>query len=203
MSEEDNEFDIGKFVSRRIHQMLGDDPNDLTPWGRAMLAQLRQAAGKEPGTVPAIWAVTEEKVPSRGEGWDARTESAIHLALTQFAIHQQGRSTSMHKAGLPFGRAIRKLAEAKAGGGEVYESPVYRRFSAMATATHIDGLTTHARGLVTQLRGEDIPFDYHRYARDLYWFQVPGRAPAVRRGWGRDFHYLTTNSPESTEGVSE
>lgn len=200
MNEE--EFNCGRFVVSRIHRIVGDAPGAISPWGRAMLAQLRQAAGKKPGTAPAIWAITAEGVPEFGERRAGWTETAIHLALTQYAIHQQARSTSMHRSGQPFGRAVRRLAEANAAGGDVYETPIYRRFSALATAAHIDGLTAHARGLVTQLRGEDIPFDYEQYANDLYWFQVPGHAPSVRRGWGRDFHYITHQSTESNEGVS-
>lgn len=200
MTEDD--FNCGRFVASRIHRIVGDSPGSLTPWGRAMLAQLRQAAGHKPGTAPAVWAITAEGVPEFGKRRAGWTEAAIHLALTQYAIHQQARPIPMHRRGQPFGRAVRKLAEATAGGSDVYETPVYRRFSAMATATHLDGLTAHARGLVTQLRGEDIPFDYEQYANDLYRFQVPGQAPAVRRGWGRDFHYIPQQATENTEGVS-
>lgn len=194
-----DDFRCGAFVTMQIHRLLGSSPGRLTPWARASLAQLRQAAGQEPGSAPSIWAITAEGVPTFPPMKQRWVDTALHVALTQFAIHQQARPTSMHRRGQPFGRAVRRLAEASARGDDTYESPVYKRFTAMATATHVDGLLAHSRGLITQLRGADIPFDYGRYADDLYWFQVPGRAADVRRGWGRDFHHL---AQDTTEGVS-
>lgn len=198
MSEE---FSPRNFVVGRIQQLTGSLPGRLTPWARGMLAQLRQAAGAEAGTVPAIWSITAEGLPEGDSARQRRAETAVHVALTQFAIHQQARAERMHDPERSFGAAVRRLADQS--GENPYETPVYRRFSAMATATSHNGLLAHSRGLITQLRGAGIGFDYGRYAEDLYWFQVPGRAASVRRGWGREFHRLQTESAESSTNPSE
>ncbi len=193
MSEE---FSPRSFVVGRIQQLTGSLPGHLTPWARGMLAQLRQAAGKEAGSVPAIWSVTAEGLPEGESARHRRIETAVHLALTQFAIHQHARSEPMHVPSRSFGRAVRTLAEQSSE--NPYETPVYRRFSALATATSHNALVSHSRGLITQLRGAGIGFDYGRYADDLYWFQVPGLALSVRRGWGREFHRLQSERTESS-----
>lgn len=192
------EFRCGPFVVARIQQLTGTLPSRLTPAARAMLAQLREGAAYEPGAAPSIWAITAEGVPELPEPQKQRVETAIHVALTQYAIHQQARGERMHVPHRSFGSAIRRLAETQSA-GEPYDTPVYRRFTAMAAATTIDGLLPHARGLITQLRGADIGFDYGRYADDLYWLQLPGRSAGVRRGWGRAFHYLTTDPNDTAD----
>ncbi|MGJ3509022.1 type I-E CRISPR-associated protein Cse2/CasB [Enemella sp. A6] len=195
----------GKFVAQRIRYLLGDNPANPRPTSRAMLAQLRQAAAQEPGTVPSVWSVTTEGLPELPEPMATRVETAIHIALTQFATHQQARSTSMHVPDVPFGQAVRRLANLSSSEGEPQESPVYARFTALSMTTAVPGILAHSRGIITQLRSHDIGFDYERYADDLYWLQVPGSAGSVHRRWGRDFHRFvppTTTDTTAIEGVS-
>lgn len=193
-------FRCGPHVTRQIRRLLGDDPSRLRPQSRAWLASLRTAAALEPGTAPDVWALTAEGIPDgQPEARYRRIENAVHVALTQFAIHQQARARSMHDPDVPFGRAVRRLAQADAGDSDVHETPVYRRFTAFALASTMTGLVTHARGLVTQLRSHEIPFDYGQFADDLYWFQIAGRTSDVQRRWGRDFHFLPRTELEPTQ----
>lgn len=197
---EQEPFSPSRFVTERIYRLVGKDPANLSPASRAQLAQLRQASDKEPGTVPAIWPLTCEGIPEDiwGQRLD-RIETAVHIALTQFAVHQQARARTMHDAQQPFGRAVRKLSEATSSGGEPYESPVYRRFTTLSTTTNLPGILNHLGSIITQLRSNDIPFDYGRFTYDLLLLQDPGRSAQVRRTWGRDFHRLPTHiSTDST-----
>lgn len=158
MSEE---FRCGNLVRKHIGWLMGSNPQHLRPRATALLAQLRQAADKEPGTVPAVWSITIDGIPDRiTESRRERAEWAIHLAMTQFAAHQQAKGTSMHVPGRPFGLAVRSLAERSAGQGDIHETPVYQRFSALATATTKAAIVAHSRGLISQLRSNDIGFDY-------------------------------------------
>lgn len=194
-----DDFRCGTYVAARIHWLMGASPGELRPEARAMLAQLRQASAAEPGTAPAVWPVTAEGIPELPETQRLRVEAAIHMALTQFATHQQGQSAPMYVPKQAFGRAVRRLAQGQASDvNKPQDSPIYRRFTAMSMATHLDGLLAHSRGIIAQLRSEGIGFDYARYADDLYWFQVPGQAASVHRRWGRDFHHLSHTT--TTEG---
>lgn len=197
---EQEPFSPGRFVTDRIYRLVGKDPTNLSPTSRAQLAQLRQAVDKGPGTVASIWPITCEGVPDgfRGQRLE-RIETAVHIALTQFAVHQQSRSRLMHDPQQPFGRAVRKLAEATFTSGEPYESPAYRRFTTLSTTTALPGILSHLGSLVTQLRSNDIPFDYGRFTYDLLLLQDPGRNAQARRTWGRDFHRLTTSTSNNSQ----
>lgn len=198
MSEE---FTCGRFVTSQIFRLIGKDPAAMSPAARGMLAKLRGASGASPATVPAVWSVTLDGIPDdlseKRRGW---VETAVHLALTQFAMHQQGRGRSMHTRDQTFGAAVRKLTDLTAGEQGPHETPVYRRFTALAQSTTLAGLEAHSRSLISQLRSREIPFDYGRYADDLYWFQA-GHQRDVQRRWGRDFHRLP--SPSTTEANLE
>ena len=193
-------FNVGTFVSRQIRQLLGSDPSRPSPTARAMLAQLRQASAAEPGTAPAVWALTLEGIPDLPERQRERVEQAAHVALTQFATHQQSRGRSMHEPTQPFGAAVRKLAQLTSE-NEPHLSAVYQRFTAMSMATSLPGLLAHSRGIIAQLRTHEIPFDYARYANDIELFLRPGRSRDVQRRWGRDFHRLPTQTTDPSQPI--
>lgn len=179
----------------------------------AALARLRRAATSAPGADPLVWGDTLEGLPETYHGPDgsaSREEHAAHAAITLFAIHQQSRRTRMHVRGYSLGQAVARLATVGAerdGSGSLPKNPaVVRRFHALGTATSIEETLHHARGLVTQLRSNDIPLDYGLLAVHLARLQHPGSADGVRLDWGRDFHFHrpvddadTTSSPADAD----
>lgn len=191
--------EISNFVRGKVHQLVRQN-GDVTPTSRALLAQLRQASGQEPGTAPSIWSVTLDGLPHWNGIRRERLEAAVHIALTQFAVHQQSKAASMHGVNR-LGSAVRALTDKMSPGADVYETPVYRRFTALMASTTLPGIRAHLRGLITQMRSEGITLDYGSLASDLYWLQSPATAGKVRRAWGRDFQRLTTTS--STETTNE
>lgn len=155
---------------------------------RAALASLRRGVGKPPGSIPEIWQFTLPDTLG-GSLWGDRRETAVHIALTHWALHQQATSSPMHQPGRRFGTALRLLASL-AGRDKPQDTPAYRRMMALASNRTLTGITTHARGLITQLRRGAIGFDYGRWADDLELLQIPGRATDVQRRWGRDFYRI-------------
>lgn len=142
-----------------------------------MLAALRRAAGRPHLDLPETWPLLVPVV--HDAPW---AEAAVHHALTLYAVHQQSLTESMHQPGIGVGRASRTLkARTDSEGAQ-------RRLLAAAGAQSVGALATHLRGLVTMLRGEKIPLDYVRLARDLLAWPHPDRAAAVRRRWARDFY---------------
>ena len=191
-------FERRRLVTGRIRRLT-----DGSASSGAQLAALRRGLGKAPGSVPEIWGLTLEGLPEdlRG-GAREREELAIHLALTHFAFHQQSKKASMHNPDVRFGQAVRSLAVIQmTSEKDPHQTPAYRRFTTLAAARGLTAATTHLRGLIGQMRANDISFDYGRFVDDLYWLQVPSTAVTVQRAWGRDFHHL--NKPEqATEGES-
>lgn len=171
----------------------------------ATLARLRRGVGKEPGDLPELWEITFDGLPNPAGEPDRdpertvdspllRLERAVYTALTLYAVHQQSKSARMHQAGgNGLGAAVRLLA------WRTNENAVRRRFEALGTADSLAEAVNHARGLITQLRGEEIPLDYGRLADDLQRLQDRRYAPAVRRRWGRDYFQLRTPGADADQ----
>jgi CRISPR system Cascade subunit CasB len=172
----------------------------------AALAKLRRAVHAGPGTDPSVWFETLDGVPAallgRGDTPSAY-ETTIHATVTLHAIHQQSQRGRMHQLGYPLGRSIRLLS--KRIGSEVpgNDSPVMRRFHALATASSLPEAMHHLRGLVTQLRGEEIALDYGLLARDLRRLQDRRTAPGVRLQWGREFHRVGSDPTRTSETADQ
>lgn len=196
---------LESFVSRKVNDLQKSYVFGDRRGSAATLAKLRRAVGKEAGVDPDLWDVTVTDLPRRYVGrTDAASEGerAAHAAMTLYAVHQQSKTTPMHREGPSLGRAIAKLAKSlSVGTSTEVSAAVKRRFDALLTAVTFDELLVHARGLIQQLRAADISLDYGRFAEDLRRLQLVGNADAVRRQWGRDYSYELFNKKKS--GSSE
>lgn len=119
----------------------------------------------------------------------SEAEWAVYLALTLYALHQQGEeNVSMNEKGCTLGRAVRLLAQNSAAAAQDWtESSVLRRFNALATADSMPEVSHYLRGMVQLFRGNEpkLKLDYPRLAVELYRFQLPDQAANVRLQWGR------------------
>ncbi|GLZ77714.1 hypothetical protein Afil01_25210 [Actinorhabdospora filicis] len=158
------------------------------PSAAAELARLRRAYGKAPGEVldvatetavdPGLFGVPPDDAPTRVE-W------AVHLAVCLHAHHQQSVTESgMHRQGVGFGRAVGELMNAETQ----HADALRKRFTAAGTATDLDELAVHLRGLIGRLRQHRIALDYGRLAADLFAWQDPAEVPGVRMAWSRDLY---------------
>ena len=97
-----------------------------------------QALGLQPGELPELWGSFLLGMPEGFQGNNGPTaaEWAVYLALTLYALHQQGEeNVSMNEKGCTLGRAVRLLAQNSAAAAQDWtESSVLRRFNALATA---------------------------------------------------------------------
>lgn len=166
---------------------------------KAMLSHLRRGVGRIPGDLPELWGMLLQDLPPElqsREGTPTKGEWAIYLALTLYALHQQGQSMEMNQPDFSLGSAVRRLADP---GEEPEESPSFRRFQTLLTASGIQEIAHHLRGVIQLLRGESIPLDYPRLARDLYFLQFPDAAPKVRLLWGQDYYRLKKEGQETAD----
>ncbi|MFG1861054.1 type I-E CRISPR-associated protein Cse2/CasB [Microbispora bryophytorum] len=160
----------------------------------AALAQLRRGAGKLPQDAPDLWGIAgiERLYSEQGlsehdlDHMRDKAESALFVAVTLYALHQQSRKTDrMHRPRADLGAAVRRLMPK----AEIDE-PIRRRFVRTGTATSLDALAYRLREIVSLLRGASppIPLDYGLLARQLYQAQWPDGLRQVRQSWGRGFH---------------
>ncbi|MEU0133095.1 type I-E CRISPR-associated protein Cse2/CasB [Streptomyces sp. NPDC006296] len=197
-------------VARRAAQILtplqrgylADQPPDV-----AALARLRRGAGRGAGQLPDLWnlidtgplhAPPDDARPLR-ENELVRAEDALHVSLTLWALHQQSRPTGMHQTDRKdhrrgLGTAVRRMMTP----GEIDE-PLRKRLVRAGTAPDLTSLAQRLRDIVVLLRRADIPLDYALLAGQLYTWQRPGGADAVRREWGSSFHAWHDQDAETPE----
>ena len=188
------------FTERQIAKILNSGNQGAQ---KAALANLRQGVGHIPGEIPQVWGEFLQDMPENfysSQNEPSRAEWAVYIALTLFALHQQGHDPAkepMCKSGASFGSAIARLCHS-----EEEKERVLRRFNTAATASDIAEAAHHLRTLVQLLRSESIPLDYPALAKDLYFYQNTEMAPSVRLRWGQDF-YREYNSKFSKNNGEE
>lgn len=188
--------DVEAFVRRKLDGLLrlGDGAR------RAALANLRRGAGRAPGDQPSLWGTIFDGMPENMAGTDAapsRAEWAVYIALTLYALHQQGRDPArepMNADGVGMGGAAARMIRS-----EDDVNRVLRRFNETATSSGMEELEHHLRGLVNMLRSEGIPLDYPKLAGELFAYQSPEQAARVRLGWGRDFYRSAGRNKQEDE----
>ncbi|GID27488.1 type I-E CRISPR-associated protein Cse2/CasB [Paractinoplanes brasiliensis] len=200
--------EVGDHVARTVGRLqalyLRDNP---LPQAVSALARLRRAIGRDPGfdyTLEDYLYVPDELLNTRQLESATDVEYAVHDAVSLYALHQQSRAEKMHVDGSGLGRAMAELVRASSG-----PDGVRRRFSALGTASTYQESIHHLRGLITMLRGHQIPLDYGLLAEDLRTLRLPGGRQRVQAVWGREFFrsrpHATTdsdNSIETSEGTS-
>ena len=199
--------DVKLYAAQQLHRLQALPDNQR----RAELAKLRRGIGHAPGELPELWGSFLLEMPESFQGRSAPSaaEWAVYLALTLYALHQQGEeNVSMNEKGCTLGRAVRLLAQNSAAAAQDWtESSVLRRFNALATAEEITEISHHLRGMIQLLstaKDGGIPLDYPQLAADLYELQCTdpryAQIPAnVRLRWGQDLYRDPKPAPEEKE----
>ncbi|WP_433264909.1 type I-E CRISPR-associated protein Cse2/CasB [Actinosynnema sp. CS-041913] len=186
---------VGTEVHKRIvslqARVIADESTAV-----ATLAKLRRGVGKPAGSVNEILQYTVSEVFAGPDADDGPTaaETAAHIALTLYALHQQSHRTRVHLRGYGLGRSVRLLLPEEP---QTTLSPVARRFLTLGTSQSLDELVHHLRGMVQLLRAKPVPLDYGLLADELTRWPQPDSANRIRLRWGRDFH-RTTHPTDST-----
>ena len=200
--------DVKLYAAQQLHRLQALPDNQR----RAELAKLRRGIGHAPGDLPELWGSFLLEMPESFQGRSAPSaaEWAVYLALTLYAVHQQGNDQPMNRPGPgnTLGRAVRQLAERNTPAGQDWtEASVLRRFNALATAEEINEISHHLRGMIQLLsaaKDGGIPLDYPQLAADLYELQCTdpryAQIPAnVRLRWGQDLYRDSKPAPEENE----
>ncbi|MER6916067.1 type I-E CRISPR-associated protein Cse2/CasB [Streptomyces sp. NPDC000594] len=160
------------------------DPGAAT--SGAVLAALRSGAGREAGTVPAMWTLHRAGASPYEQATGASGDrlAVEHTALVLFGLHQQGQRKAMHTPGVGLGKACGRLRTTDRVGSEA----LARRFGNILTSVDSHELAQHLRGLIPLLRTAGQPLDYGLLQRDLTRWDQADEQPRVRGRWDRAFH---------------
>lgn len=180
-------------VTARIIYKLGESL-ELSET-KAILSSLRNSIGRDVSETIAIWPLLFEEIPleylSKG-GTPTYEENAILASLQLYALHQQGRSKSVHgplKSSI--GKALHDIRDTN-------NTALDRRFNALITSGNFKELTTHLRHLISILKQEaDTKIDYAKLAEDFYWYQMSAEsANRMRMRWGQDYYFYQVKEKE-------
>lgn len=127
--------DVRTYTEQRLRWLQNLPDNQR----RAELAKLRRGVGHRPGELPELWGSFLLGMPEGFQGNNGPTaaEWAVYLALTLYAVHQQGNDQPMNRPHSTLGRAVRQLAERNTSAGQDWtEASVLRRFNALLVLPH-------------------------------------------------------------------
>lgn len=177
--------DVYNAVKKQISWIV----NGSGPSSRAALAKLRRGAGKAPGSVPEIWDMT---IGALTENAGEFKETAVHIALTLFAMHRQGTEVSGQNNGT-LGAAVSRLKN-----GDNNDA-VTRRFNSAVTSDTVVELSVHTRSLVQLLKSKGIDMDYPKFAEELYFWQFESKKEEICLKWGRDYWRLKNKEKQEED----
>lgn len=193
--------DIQHFVGRKIDYLtaLSDQGG-----GKAELALLRRGLGKIPGEIPEVLGILLTDMPedflSKGSK-TTREEWACYLALTLYALHQQGNDpkiSPMHTENrCSIGSALSSLAESYEDANAKQRLTV--KLQTLATSKDMSELSYHLRSVVKLLKTKNIPLNYAQLAGDLYLYQDTTARSGVFLIWAQDFYRYTKKADKKEE----
>ncbi|WP_017569816.1 type I-E CRISPR-associated protein Cse2/CasB [Nocardiopsis halotolerans] len=194
--------EVGTTVDERVRQLQAGYLQDL-PGAVATLAKLRRGAGKPVEAVPELVGLTIDhgfyQLFPLEHPRISDAESAVHEALTLYALHQQSkREKGMHRRGRELGEAVRRLMPPRD-----IDEPLRKRFVQAQTAHSPEIRLDRIRSIVTLLRTQDVQLDYGLLADQLYDARTRAGAERVRRSWGRSFQAYRQREEVQTDGPDE
>lgn len=174
-----------------------------SPQARARIARLRRGLGRDAGAVPNIWEDTIGLVPPhlRGRGDDpSPAEKGVHLAMTLYALHQQGSSKGVHQHGVSLGAAAQRARQSHHS-ADAFD----RRFLSAIGASTFAGVAYHLRALIPIFRQAGTGMDYGLVAANLadLCSPYPDSSRRVRLSWGRDYSSYTSAKTVDPTGQKE
>ena len=179
---------VYRYTKSKIKNLCRGDKKDV-------LARLRHGAGKEPGADPRLWDVIFNGMPQELAGYGtvpSKAERAIYGALTQFALHQQGKDPSKDCVScdnVSLGKAAAALIK-----NDSDRARVTARFNTVVSG-NADSVFTKIRGFIQLLKSKNAKLDYAMLAKDLYLYQFDNER--VKLKWGRDMYTAMNKKKEA------
>lgn len=161
--------------------------------GKAYLSNLRKGIGHVPGEIPELMGILLTDMPEEfmsKSSTATKEEWACYIALTLFAMHQQGNDMNSHPMHtdkrMSIGTAMRDYVM-QANDSNARERMAVK-LQALGTSKDMNELSYHLKSIIHLLKSSGIPLNYAELAGDIYDYQFPERQPDVRLKWGQDFY---------------
>lgn len=182
--------EIGIFIHGKIKELVSES---CYSGGKAAMSQLIKGLGKKPSECPNTFGyvlknMSEEFYSKTGD--ETKEEWACYIALTLFALHQQGKNMDSECMNtddeISLGDAMNILVS-KQGDLNAMDR-IQERFKSIATSVDIMALSVYLRAIIKLLKKENIKLNYALLAKNLYEFQFEESKPKVILRWGQDLY---------------
>ncbi len=194
-------LEVRNFTNAKLMQLIKGNPEK----SRVMLANLRDGVNWNPGELSKLWEPVFKGMPEdmmSRSGEPSYAEWAVYIALTMFAVHQQGKDiekSCMHKDGVSLGAAMGKLVTSPEDAHKIMN-----RFNAICSASDIDWFASQLQRGISLLKSSGIPLDYAKLAEDIFELQFEDGEERVKLSWGQDFYrQLNNNACSAKKGKAE
>lgn len=197
--------EIYLFMSRKLNYLLAISNEGE---GKAQLAALRRGIGQTPGEFPEIFGILLQDMPeefmSEGEKV-SKEEWACYIALTLFALHQQGndgKTASMNtdkkvSVGLAMNDYVMSSNDSNA------RSRMAVKLQTLASSKDMNEFSYHLRAVIKLLKTKGIQLNYSMLAADLYEFQFQENKANIFLKWGQDFYRSKKSDRKEEENENE
>ncbi|MEV2275000.1 type I-E CRISPR-associated protein Cse2/CasB [Nocardiopsis sp. NPDC049922] len=206
---------IGPAEAGRLHRILDGlwpRPGEMASDTPARLSRWRRGLSLAHDETPELSMEVAQVFQGGDPSWNA--QEAVFQALALYAAHQQSVRVSMHsdareehRFGTSVGHALRELCvRAAPKHPRPWEdrdnAGVVRLTEAVLTSHSMPELVGHLRRTVPLLRGEAIPLDYTRLARDVHDWSTRARGRAADR-WAMDFHEPVPHAADADDSHTD
>ena len=166
--------EIGRYMLRKIEHYKDTADYSST---KAELAKLRRGIGHQPGELPELYGYILRNMPESfwsSQGRVTQEEWSCYIALTLYALHQQGNNPDKHcvnvTSHMSLGNALRAMV--KKSNDSNAEERMEKRLQMLITSNDMREFSYHLKSLVSLLRSEGIALNYSELAEDIYDFQI-------------------------------
>lgn len=189
--------DVEQFVRKKIY---GLESQAEESYAKTNYANLRRSLGKKPGEEPAVFGIILKDMPAEflsNSGIPTREEWACYIALTLYAMHQQGydpkkQSMNSNDRMISMGISMRNFVNTEEDRNA--EERMQQRLQMLATAKDITELAYHLKGVIQLIKKRGIQCNYAKLASDLYEIQFQEQRAKICLRWGQDFFKKTNNT---------
>lgn len=197
------EEEVYSFVKYKINYLISVSGQGE---GKELFARLRKGVGRSPGDMPELFGILLTGMPEEFMSKGAeptKEEWSCYIALTLFAMHQQGNDPKMVSMNTlddhsSVGTAMAQYVSRSDDDNALKRMAV--RLETLATSKDMGEMSYYLKSLIQIFKSKEIQLNYPKLAKEMYICQFPERKKGVFLRWGQDL-FVNKNINKEKENI--